>query len=196
MTRRLAPEIRACGFVMSLIVVAAAAGGASSAASPDDPGSTARAVAAHDQGRRSIEDAAIALYEAKGLDVPATEIRWQDDCGGHFGYRASDHICVTTDDHGVLAHELAHAWVAANLTEEDRRAFVNEFDSYSWNDPTDHHFRRGTEQAANALSRYVENRIPDGADRLWGIVDFLLETSPAHSEGCSLCGLGSAYAGT
>jgi hypothetical protein len=71
--------------------------------------------------------AALAAFSAAGLEVPPVEIHFADtntDCRGHLGSfestpnRTVIHICDPKDF--VVAHEIAHVWVAVNVDDLDR----------------------------------------------------------------------------
>lgn len=58
----------------------------------------------------------------------------------------------------VLRHELAHAWVQTHVDHRARAHFLATVGLESWNDPTEHHDRRGIEWAAEILAWAVAGR--------------------------------------
>lgn len=67
----------------------------------------------------------------------------------------------------MVFHELAHAWDHHNLSDEDRRAFLNHTGLTSWNDPGARWGEQGAEVAANAVA--------------WSLLDVPLTPSQATS---------------
>jgi hypothetical protein len=119
-------------------------------------------------------------FEAHGLDVPHIDIIFFDSlaqCDGRKGryYPDSGLIEMCTNEKATLLHEMAHAWARANLTAEEREAFVELRGLPSWNDHDHSWETRGTEHVAEtivwALSdepthvKWVETS-SDGTDRV------------------------------
>lgn len=82
----------------------------------------------------------LARFRDAGLALPDVEIRFDEDptaCRGHDGlfqqHRSPWRLTVCSDAAYVLPHELAHAWTAANLSDDDRRRFTEAFGFATWN---------------------------------------------------------------
>ena len=76
-------------------------------------------------------DAAAALFADAGLRLPAVLVRFHEDtdsCKGHDGlFTSRDEpwtIDVCSELAYVLVHELAHAWIRANVSMEARRDYL------------------------------------------------------------------------
>lgn len=109
-----------------------------------------------------LGDAAKA-YAAAGLELPGVEIWFDTDvenCEDHRGKFSAGaelrriRICDSTVD-SVLAHELAHAWVQANVDEEQRMAFLTERGLDTWGDRDVPWNERGVEWAAVIIQQGV-----------------------------------------
>lgn len=103
---------------------------------------------------------AIDRYETAGLVLPRTEIRFHDDatgCRGRLGYYEAGvvDLCSSHLD-GIasrtIVHEMAHGWLEANLTAEDRERFLDLRALTTWNDPDADWDDRGFEQAAEIMA--------------------------------------------
>ena len=105
------------------------------------------------------------------LDIPNVTIRVggsSDQCHGYRGiYRggASPSILMCqkwhpnerfiTSDRLLIAHELAHAWTRAHLSDETRQTFNNLQNVDNWNDQDRRHFNRGIERAADVIAAVI-----------------------------------------
>ncbi len=106
----------------------------------------------HEQARL---DEAIARFTEADLDLPALDVLFLDDASGCSG---SDglfqerftpwRVSICSDRAFVLPHELAHAWVAANLSVSDRREYMKTRELMNWNDHGQPWSTRATEDAA------------------------------------------------
>lgn len=118
----------------------------------------------------TLFDWAFALFSAAELILPDIDIVGHDSteaCMGRNGMhtvtegRSTIHIC--TRDAGraqefLFLHELAHAWDRANLTAEQRLAFLEQRALTEWNNTdTDRWHDRGAEHAAEIIT--------------WGLID-------------------------
>lgn len=106
---------------------------------------------------------ALRVFEGAGLELPDLEIRFFTDnktCGAEHGrfYPFEDiwriHICPTEVD-AVYEHELAHAWELANVTDAQRREFMQMRGYESWSDRELPWNERGVEGAASVIERGV-----------------------------------------
>lgn len=106
---------------------------------------------------------ALRAFEEAGLELPDLEIRFFTDdetCGAEHGrfYPSEDiwriHICPTEVD-AVYEHELAHAWELANVTDAQRREFMQMRGYESWSDRELPWDERGVEGAASVIERGV-----------------------------------------
>jgi hypothetical protein len=102
-----------------------------------------------------LSEAAMA-FAAADLELPGLDIWFHTDrepCSGHHGlFRATSEswqirIC-SSDLEFVYEHELAHAWIAANVEERQRSAFVKLRGLEHWADRSVPWNERGTEWAA------------------------------------------------
>lgn len=82
------------------------------------------------ESHRKLE-AALATFRDAGLELPDLMISFsveEANCGGHKGrFRDSTtpwEISICSDGDAVYHHELAHAWERANLTDDQRAAFM------------------------------------------------------------------------
>ncbi len=106
---------------------------------------------------------ALDRFRLAGLELPELDIIVHGstaDCGGHVGYYVTStnqlHVC-RLDKKSVL-HELAHAWADHNLTDRDRRAFVQLRGLADWNDHGQDWNQRATEHAAETLTWALMDR--------------------------------------
>ncbi len=115
--------------------------------------------------RARVEDA-IRRFEDAGLTVPPVEVTFSassDSCDGYQGLFSPQldpprvTYCGTPSD-WVFEHELAHAWVEFNVSEDTRKAFMDWRELESWNDHSGAWGRQGAEQAAFAIQQGVMGR--------------------------------------
>ena len=102
-------------------------------------------------------------FTEAGLDLPPLDVSFHNDestCGGSHGSFREHHdvaiinICNPRDH--IILHELAHAWVASEVGDEDRERFMHDLGLISWNDPDVAWSERGTERAANMISLVLD----------------------------------------
>jgi hypothetical protein len=99
---------------------------------------------------------AVMAFATADLELPALHIWFHADrgpCGEHHGlFRATSEtwqIRICSSDIGfVYEHELAHAWVTANVTDAQRFAFMDLRGLENWADEDAPWNQRGTEWAA------------------------------------------------
>ncbi len=113
-----------------------------------------------------IVEWSVARYELAGLQLPDLEVSFYSwdpslkDCAGHGGLWtfSQDRHSIDVCDIGVpsrrrmLLHEFAHAWTHENLTEGDRKAFLDRQGLETWNDLQTDWGQLGTEHAAEIIS--------------------------------------------
>lgn len=94
-------------------------------------------------------------FADNGLELPDIEVSFFDDeseCGGHEGtYRRNTEpaqIRICSAKPFVLPHELAHAWEAAQVTDETRASYMAQRDLETWSDHGYDWNKRGVEDAA------------------------------------------------
>lgn len=126
---------------------------------------------------------ALGRYRLAGLDLPHIDLYFHSDdepCGGysalHKRLESGSRIDVcslrrTPKVEGTLLHELAHAWAAHSLTDDQRQAFVELQGLDTWHDKDTSWSQRGTEQAAEIIAwgiaetshrpRTIANNDPD-----------------------------------
>jgi hypothetical protein len=102
-----------------------------------------------DQGRCPL-GRGFAWYDVSGADValcfPPDRVCGDADCSHG-----------TTDAGRTLLHEYAHAWLAQNVTESTRQAFMRRVGVARWQDPRDPWGRRGVERAADTVMLGLTN---------------------------------------
>jgi hypothetical protein len=111
---------------------------------------------------------ALAAFSAAGLEVPPVEIHFADtitDCRGHLGLfestpnRTVIHICDPKDF--VVAHEIAHVWVAVNVDDEQRERYMRVRGLGNWNDWNAPWSERGIEDSAFIIQQNLTmDRVP------------------------------------
>lgn len=116
-------------------------------------------------GRDAVEIERIAnaarLFAEQGLQLPPVSVLFFSTlppCNGNAGLFTADdsEIRVCSEKPQVLLHELAHAWINANVDESGRQQYLHVQGLEAWNDPEIKWRRRGTEHAANTISRTLE----------------------------------------
>ena len=108
---------------------------------------------------RRLEEA-LERFRAAGLDLPDLDARFLDDpdgCRGHYGLFLPTvmpwRVLICTDLEFVPTHELAHAWEAAHLDENDRSRYVELRGLSNWNDARVPWVERGMEDAAFVIHK-------------------------------------------
>ena len=116
---------------------------------------------------------AIGRYSEMGLELPSLDIHFATGCQERFGvwgWIQTDSIppwrievCTT----GVYLHELAHAWDCWNLTDTDRRMFLDLRGLDAWGRDDIPWAKRGEEQLASLVARVVGQGVDNyhSADR-------------------------------
>lgn len=131
----------------------------------DPPEIILRNLTPYDQPAEIVEWS-VARYKLAGLQLPDVQVSFYSwdpslkDCAGHGGLwtfyqdRHSIDVCAVgvPSRRRMLLHEFAHAWTHENLTEDDRRAFLNGRGLESWNQPGSDWDNRGTEHAAEIIN--------------------------------------------
>jgi hypothetical protein len=116
--------------------------------------------------QRAWLDDAMARFEAAGLRLPDFEIAFNDEsgCAGHLGgFRRTDdvaHISVCSDLQFVVLHELAHAWLDANVDEAARDRYLRWRRLETWSDHAVPTGQRGVEDAAFVLQQNLRDVAP------------------------------------
>ncbi len=145
---------------------------------PIGAGSSAPAPSPHplrtDTEHAELVDWAFERFDRAGLELPddttVTYFDSTDPCEGNQGTVREARgnavwICISHDkpeielkrkEH-VTLHELAHIWADADLSDADRRAFMDFRGATNWNDRSEDWWDRGTEQAAEVM--------------VWGLLD-------------------------
>jgi len=105
---------------------------------------------------------AVAAFEAAGLQVPSAKILFSDDkrdCAGHLGlFQPAPEqwrITICSELAFVPVHELAHAWIEANVDKNTQRAYIELRGMASWNSSSDDWNERGVEDAAFVIQQNV-----------------------------------------
>jgi hypothetical protein len=110
--------------------------------------------------QRAMARWAVGRYVAAGLSLPQLDIRFHespDGCEKRLGYYAGGvaSLCgthVSQMARRTLLHELAHGWLASNLTDAARARFLRARGLWTWNDGRVPWERRGFEQGAEIIS--------------------------------------------
>lgn len=109
-------------------------------------------------------------FDAAGLDLPPLTITFYeslDDCGGVGGLHGPvGEITVCMPTRRMVAHEIAHAWEALNLTDAEREEYQRLWDAPTWGS---HEFEwqdRAIELAANTVAFAVLNDDADPYDQI------------------------------
>lgn len=122
-----------------------------------------------DPGWAPLLEWAEATYAAHGLPLPTLEVMLQSDpqaCAGRparFDLTPAPRITICrqhtsgsemlSSNQRLVLHELAHAWIHANVADSEREAFTELRRLDSWNDSREPWSGRGCEQAANVIAR-------------------------------------------
>jgi hypothetical protein len=143
---------------------------------------------------RAALNVALADFRAAGLDLPNVEIVYSDDeaaCEGHLGIfdqRAEPwRITICSDLDFVIAHELAHAWTAANLDDTDRSRYTTARGLTNWADHDTPWNERATEDAAfiiqqNLTMQHVPLSSPTWLERIDAYELLTGRPSPLQSD--------------
>jgi hypothetical protein len=110
--------------------------------------------------QRAIAEWAVGRFDIGGLNLPSLEIRLhpdQDGCRGRLGYweEGVANLCATHTNHiavRTMIHELAHAWLDANVSQSDRNGFLALRGLRTWNGQDVAWDERGYEQAAEIVA--------------------------------------------
>ena len=105
----------------------------------------------------ALIDFASHRFETQRLALPHLDFVFHDSlspCDGHKGryWGERDLIEMCSLDKTTLVHEMAHAWVRANLTLADQERFMETRGLETWNDHEVAWQRRGTEHAAETIA--------------------------------------------
>jgi hypothetical protein len=109
--------------------------------------------------QHEMADWAIGRFEAVGFTLPPLEIRFEGRgaCKGHLGLYDDGVVreCRIHTDLWAsreLLHEMAHAWLDANLTAAQRERFLELRGLTTWSNPSVLWEERGYEQAAEIIA--------------------------------------------
>ena len=111
-------------------------------------------------GQREVAAWAVERFAIAGLDLPGLEIRLhpdRDGCRGRLGFYSDGvaNLCATQTSQiavRTMVHELAHGWLDAYASTEDRGRFLALRSLRTWNDQDVPWDQRGYEQAAEILA--------------------------------------------
>lgn len=110
--------------------------------------------------QRAMADWAVGRFEAGNLTLPSLEVRFHRDrsgCHDRLGYYEDGiaSVCavhVNQMSRRMMLHEMAHAWVEANVSAGLRERFLRLRQLETWNDQEVAWDERGTEHAADIIS--------------------------------------------
>jgi hypothetical protein len=115
---------------------------------------------------QAIIAVAVAQFDAAGLALPFVRVVFSDDdraCNGHQGLfePSSDpwRLTICSDLAFVPAHELAHAWIEANIDGPTQQAYTELRGKASWNSPHHNWNERGVEDAAFVIQQNVTSNV-------------------------------------
>jgi hypothetical protein len=103
---------------------------------------------------------AVSRFEAVRLTLPSLEVRFHGDrdaCGGRLGLYVDGVVHECREHTNLwasreLLHEMAHAWLDANLTEADRDRFLRLRGLATWNSRDAAWDERGYEHGAEIIA--------------------------------------------
>ena len=121
---------------------------------------------------RAALDDALARFREHGLDLPDLEVEFSDDttvCNGHAGgfLERSWRVVACSDLPFVLTHELAHAWVAANVDDVGRNRYVEARRLSTWDSHDVPWGERGIEDAAFIIQQNLMATSPPMSSPTW-----------------------------
>lgn len=132
------------------------------------------AVVGADAEERARLDQALARFRDNGLELPDLTVRFsghQGDCAGHLGLFEQSvtpwRLSICSELAFVPTHELAHAWEAANLTDDDRARHTLARGLASWNDPGVAWKDRGVEDVAFIIQQNLMATNPPLESPTW-----------------------------
>lgn len=118
--------------------------------------------------------AAARVFETAGLTLPSVEVAFSHDkrhCIDHLGLFQSSRrpwrITICSDLDFVPVHELAHAWIEANIDRRTRSAYVQHRNKRSWNSPQHDWDERGVEDAAFIIQQNLTRRLQGALTDEW-----------------------------
>lgn len=135
-------------------------------------------------------------FDAAGLELPTVEVVFSDDerdCYGHYGLfqAARDlwRIKICSELAFVPVHELAHAWIEANVDEPTREAYIELRSKPTWNSIQYDWNERGVEDAAFVIQQNLMTRprcdLTDEWERRATAFEFLVDApSPLRDNSC------------
>jgi hypothetical protein len=136
---------------------------------------------------------AIDRFEGLGLELPSLDIHFASDCQERFGaWGGFQHesgtpwridVCTTA----VYLHELAHAWDRWNLTDAERRMYLELRGLELWRGDDVPWDERGIEDLAILVARVVGQGVNNyrSEDRLSDLSDFAQITGVAVPDGAT-----------
>ncbi len=104
---------------------------------------------------------AVERYAMAGLELPPTDLSFHPDmsgCGGLIGYTEVGRVelcarlAMEAGPQRIVLHELAHAWIMANVDAAGQQRFNELRGLERWSDPSDAWKARGMEQAAEIVA--------------------------------------------
>lgn len=117
---------------------------------------------------------ALGRFRDAGLQLPDLAVAFSDDkaaCGGSLGRFDPTarpwRITVCREVGFVITHELAHAWIRAEVGPAERQRYLDARGLARWRDPGDPWAERGTEDAATVMHLVLLARDPDVSSPAW-----------------------------
>lgn len=127
----------------------------------------------NDPDRRSEAQQVIDRFAEVGLELPTVTIEFHESttpCNGYDGLiryvEPAPVIAICSDRPYVLPHELAHAWIDANLSDGEKAGYVERWGLASWDGAEDGWNDRGTEHAAFVIQQNI-SAAPSRMTRTW-----------------------------
>ena len=125
------------------------------------------------ENQATIADA-VARFDAAGLTLTFVEIVFSDDdrdCNGHDGLFETSYdpwrLTICSDLAFVPVHELAHAWIEANIDGSTQQAYTELRGKASWNSPHHNWNERGVEDAAFVIQQNLTSNVTGELSDEW-----------------------------
>ena len=113
-------------------------------------------------------------FETAGLALPTVEVVFsnnEQDCNSHLGLfqptRQPWRITICSELDFIPVHELAHAWIEANVDRQTRTAYVQHRHKRSWNSPQHDWNERGVEDAAFIIQQNLTSQLQGDLTDEW-----------------------------
>jgi len=123
---------------------------------------------------QAIIAVAVAQFDAAGLPLPFVRVVFSDDdraCNSHQGLFEPSldpwQLTICSELAFVPAHELAHAWIEANIDGTTQHNYTELRGKASWNSPNHNWNQRGVEDAAFIIQQNLTSNITGELSDEW-----------------------------